>query len=90
MSSIAAVDEQSARSVEVTDVAAGEQAVDRLFGAAAGVSVELDCVADEDAPRCAGRYVPAMLVEQFDDGAGHRPADTIWLGRKVFGVAMVA
>ena len=56
---VAAVDEEAAVLVEVADVAAGEQAVDRLFVAAAGVALHLHLVADEDPADLARRHLLA-------------------------------
>ena len=57
---VAAVDEEPAGAVEVADVAAGEEAVDDLLAAAAGVALEGHFVADEDPPDLAlGTSLPA-------------------------------
>src|SRR4029077_7780894 len=70
---VAAVDEEAAVLVDVAEGPAGEQAVDRLFVAAAGVALHPHLVADEDPPHIAVRDLLALVIEKLDHGAARRP-----------------
>ena len=88
---VAAVDEEAPVGVEVADVAAGEQAVDRLLAAAAGVALEGHLVADEDPADLARRHLAPLLVVEPRSVVprGGRPA-VPGAARRSAGVAMVA
>src|SRR6201999_4038363 len=59
---------------EVADVAARQQPVDLVLVAAARVALELDVVADEDAPGLATRGRVAVLVVDLPEAAARRLA----------------
>src|SRR3954452_10629288 len=71
---VAAVDEQAPLVVEVADVARAHQPVDDVLVAAAGVALELEVVADEDAARLAVLDELALVVVDPPDRAARRLA----------------
>ena len=66
---IAAADVEQPVVVEIAEVARGQQPIDDLLAAAAGVSLERHRVADEDAAHLSLRQLVTLLVEDLHLGA---------------------
>src|SRR2546429_4445457 len=66
---VATLDEQAPLLVDVADVAGGHQPAEDLLVATAGVALEQDLVAPEDAAGLARRHLAALLVEDLQHGA---------------------
>src|SRR5207245_11001195 len=69
---VATLDEQTPLLVDVADVAGGHQPAEDLLVATAGVALEQELVAHEDAAGLARRHLAALLVEDLQDGAAGR------------------